>query len=206
MTIQCARQVGRRTDAGAVDIAEEQLAADLEGQAAVLVDEVEDGEHLVAGHREHPVRTPLEVFPGAGQLQAEGGDLVGGHGRSGGGSVAEIHFQEMVAELALQRTLEHAHGLPEDGIVDGPDHLPRAHLAEVAAALAGRAGRVLLRQRGEVLALARRCFSCVASASVLTRIWRAMATGMGLPFAVGRNAHSSPGSPRLQSRSSARSR
>jgi len=56
-------QVGRRADAGAIDVAKEQIAVDLERQ--VVAEEVEDGKHLVSGDREHLVVTPFEVFAGA---------------------------------------------------------------------------------------------------------------------------------------------
>jgi hypothetical protein len=36
-----------------------------------MAEEVEDGEHLVAGHGEHLVVTPFEVLARPGQLQAK---------------------------------------------------------------------------------------------------------------------------------------
>ncbi|MCY1381747.1 hypothetical protein D9M69_696960 [compost metagenome] len=73
------RQIGRRADAGAVDVTEEQIAVDLEGQ--LVAEKVEDGEHLVARHGKHLVVAPLEILTGAGQLQAESGDFLLFHGR-----------------------------------------------------------------------------------------------------------------------------
>jgi len=71
------RQVGGRANAGAVDVAKEQIGFDLAAQ--ILAKEIQHGEHLVACDRKHAVAAPFEVFAGAWQAQAEGGDLLGCH-------------------------------------------------------------------------------------------------------------------------------
>ena len=49
--------------------------------------------------------------------------------------------------------MHHAQRFFEDDLVDHADHLPRPHFAQIAAALARRAGRELLGQHVEGLAL-----------------------------------------------------
>ena len=69
------------------------------------------------------------------------------------GSVAVEHLHQVIAELALDWPVDHAQWLLENHRIDGADHLPGPYFAEVAAALAGRAGRVFLGQHIERLAL-----------------------------------------------------
>ena len=67
-------------------------------------------------------------------------------------SVAVEHLHQVIAELALHRAVHLAQGFLEDDLIDRPHHLPGAHFAQVAAALAGRAGGILAREQVEGLA------------------------------------------------------
>lgn len=61
-------------------------------------------------------------------------------------SVAVERLDQVVAELAFDRTVDDAQGLFEDDLVDGADHLAWADFTQITAALAGRANGEFLCQ------------------------------------------------------------
>lgn len=61
-------------------------------------------------------------------------------------------FDEVEAELGLDRAVDDVDGFVEDDLIELRDHLALAEFAEFAALLARRALRVLLGERGEVCA------------------------------------------------------
>ena len=89
------------------------------------------------------------------------------------------HFEQVVAELGLDRALHGVDRGAEDDGVEFLDHLAWAEGAQVAALAAGWASGVGLGDFGEVGTSFDLCFEFVALLEAADRMWRAVARAMG---------------------------